>query len=154
MKTLVCIVFILILSLCVWGSTPTPEKIAEWKEDAKNGDAWAQFTLGIAYATGRGVPQDDKVAVKWYKKAAEQGHADAQAGLGLISWEYGNGIVEDKVQAYAWLNIATTHPQSLGGEMARESKEELAEKMTKEQIAEARKLSTQMIESNLKLMGD
>ena len=38
MKTLVCIVFILILSLCVWGSTPTPEKIAEWKEDAKNGD--------------------------------------------------------------------------------------------------------------------
>ena len=149
MKTLVCIVFILILSLCVWGSTPTPEKIAEWKEDAKNGDAWAQFTLGIAYATGRGVPQDDKVAVKWYKKAAEQGHADAQAGLGLISWEYGNGIVEDKVQAYAWLNIAAANDDKW-----KETKSELAQKMTIEQIAKARKLSTQMIESNLKLMGD
>ena len=140
MKTLVCIVFILILSLCVWGSTPTPEKIAEWKEDAKNGDAWAQFTLGIAYATGRGVPQDDKVAVKWYKKAAEQGHADAQAGLGLISWEYGNGIVEDKVQAYAWLNIAAANDDKW-----KETKSELAQKMTIEKIAEAQKLSREMI---------
>ena len=149
MKAFLSIILLLAFGLGVWGNTPTSEKIAEWKEDAKNGDAWAQFTLGIAYAIGRGVPQDDKAAINWYKKAAEQGHADSQAGLGLINWEYGNGIVEDKVQAYAWLNIAAANDDKW-----KETKSELAQKMTIEQIAKARKLSTQMIESNLKLMGD
>jgi TPR repeat protein len=30
------------------------------------------------YATGQGVPQDHVEAVKWYRKAAEQGYAKAQ----------------------------------------------------------------------------
>ena len=54
-------------------------------------------------------------------------------------------------KATEWFNIATTNPH---GELAREGKEELAEKMTKEQIAEAEKLSREMIEANPKLMGD
>ncbi|MBH54249.1 MAG: hypothetical protein CMI18_07865 [Opitutaceae bacterium] len=149
MKAFLSIILLLAFGLGVWGNTPTSEKIAEWKEDAKNGDAWAQFTLGIAYAIGRGVPQDDKAAINWYKKAAEQGHADSQAGLGLINWEYGNGIVEDKVQAYAWLNIAASNDDKW-----KETKSELAQKMTIEQIAEAQKLSREMIKANPKLLGD
>jgi len=31
----------------------------------------------------RGVPQDDAEAAKWYRKAADQGHANAQFNLGL-----------------------------------------------------------------------
>jgi TPR repeat protein len=36
------------------------------------------------YHLGRGVPQNDKEAVKWYRKAAEHGHAKAQYGLGMV----------------------------------------------------------------------
>jgi uncharacterized protein len=40
------------------------------------------------YATGEGVPKDDAEAVKWFRKAAEQGHAKAQFNLGAM---YDNG---------------------------------------------------------------
>ncbi len=33
------------------------------------------------YANGRGVPKDYKEAFKWFKLAADQGHAGAQFGL-------------------------------------------------------------------------
>lgn len=35
------------------------------------------------YRDGRGVLQSDTEAVKWYRKAAEQGDADAQNNLGV-----------------------------------------------------------------------
>ncbi len=49
---------------------------------ANAGDADAQFSLGVMYDVGRGVPQDDVEAVVWYRQAAEQGHASAQHSLG------------------------------------------------------------------------
>ena len=36
------------------------------------------------YAEGRGVPQDDTEAVKWYRRAADQGNAYAQFNLGVM----------------------------------------------------------------------
>jgi hypothetical protein len=36
------------------------------------------------YQNGRGVPQDDKTAVKWFRLAAKQGHADAQSNLSMF----------------------------------------------------------------------
>ena len=35
------------------------------------------------YGAGRGVPQDDAEAVRWYRLAAEQGEASAQYNLGV-----------------------------------------------------------------------
>ena len=49
------------------------------KERAEQGDAEAQSALGIMYDLGEGVPEDDAEAVKWYRKAAEQGNADGSA---------------------------------------------------------------------------
>ncbi len=49
---------------------------------AKQGNASAQVELGFMYFDGRGVPQDDVKAVRWWRQAAEQGNADAQARLG------------------------------------------------------------------------
>lgn len=40
---------------------------------AAQGDAEAEFSLGVLYATGRGVARDDAQAVNWYRKAAEHG---------------------------------------------------------------------------------
>ena len=41
----------------------------------------AQSNLGEMYQYGKGIPQDHKTAVKWYRLAAEQGYADAQEYL-------------------------------------------------------------------------
>ena len=51
------------------------------KVAAEQGDAEAQFSLGVMYDFGEGVPQNDTEAVRWYRMAAEQGAA-AQFNLG------------------------------------------------------------------------
>ncbi len=46
-----------------------------WRPLAEQGFAPVQYNLGLMYENGRGVPQDDAEARRWYWKAAEQGHA-------------------------------------------------------------------------------
>ena len=41
----------------------------------------AQFILGIMYDFGNGVPENDTDAIRWYRRAAEQGNAKAQGML-------------------------------------------------------------------------
>ena len=52
--------------------------------EAEKGDAVAQFILGFMYDEGKGVPQDDAEAAKWYRKAAKQGNIAAQYNLDLL----------------------------------------------------------------------
>ena len=60
---------------------------------AKSGDIEATFWLGLAYwLATRGAPQDYKKAVKCFRKAANTGHAIAQAALG--GWP---GITTDRL---------------------------------------------------------
>jgi len=49
-----------------------------WKPLAEQGIAQVQYNLGVMYKHGRGVAQSDTEAVKWSRKAANQGHAGAQ----------------------------------------------------------------------------
>jgi len=58
-------------------------KLRQLQARAKQGDADAQFMLGVMYEEGKGVTQNDKTAVKWYRLAAEQGYAAAQNNLGV-----------------------------------------------------------------------
>ena len=60
-----------------------------WTDAANKGHARAQFNLGEMYENGRGVKQDSKEAVRWYRKAAGQEHASAQFNLGVM---YYHGI--------------------------------------------------------------
>ena len=73
--------------------------LRDWTPLAEQGDAYAQFKLGRMYRKGKGVPQDDKTAVKWYKLAAEQGYANAQYNLGLMYRRpgslYGDGVPQN-----------------------------------------------------------
>jgi S1-C subfamily serine protease len=48
---------------------------------AEQGYADAQNALGLMYYRGHGVPQDYAAAVSWYRKAADQGNANAQRNL-------------------------------------------------------------------------
>ena len=63
----------------------TPEeRFAKLQKDAEDGNAQAQFNLGLMYAKGKGVLKDTAKAVEWYQKAAAQGDAQAQFNLGQM----------------------------------------------------------------------
>ena len=54
---------------------------------------------------GDGVPMDYAEAVKWYRRAADQGFYLAQRYLASM-YEFGKGVPQDFVQAYMWYNLA------------------------------------------------
>ena len=49
--------------------------------------------------------QDDAEAVKWYQKAAAQGNADAQCGLGFAYYR-GKGVITNATEAVKWYRKA------------------------------------------------
>ena len=71
----------------------------EFRQAAEQGDAEAQFLLGLAHTGGEGVPEDDAEAVRWFLMAAEQGHAGAQYRLGL-AYGTGEGVTQSSVIVY------------------------------------------------------
>jgi len=65
----------------------------------------AQNMIGTMYANGEGVPQDYAEAMRWYRKAVEQGNAKAQTNLGII-YENGHGIPQNYAEAMRWYRKA------------------------------------------------
>ncbi len=51
-----------------------------YEQAAAQGNAKAQFNLGLMYAKGRGGPQDFAEACRWYEKAAHE-YVPAQTSL-------------------------------------------------------------------------
>lgn len=72
---------------------------------AKQGNVQAQFNLGSCYYHGKGVAQNHKEAVKWFRLAAGQELAEAQYNLG-ICYVTGDGIEKDIQQAKEWIKKA------------------------------------------------
>jgi len=69
------------------------------------GFAPAQVNLGLMYQEGKAFPRDDKQAVFWYQKAADQGDRQAQYNLGVM-YEKGRGVSKDDQQAVSWYQKA------------------------------------------------
>jgi TPR repeat protein len=111
-----------------------------WRPLAEQGNALAQFNLGIMYRRGQGVPQDYAEAVKWNRLAAEQGDAEAQYNLG-VSYHRGEGVPQDYVQAHMLFDLAASRLEAEERDMAIKNRDIVASKMTPEQIAEAQKLA-------------
>ena len=79
--------------------------IREWRPLANQGNANAQFFLGVMYDKGRGVPEDYAKAMKWYRKAAEHGVAKAQHFVGVM-YDIGEGVPQDYAKAMKWYRKA------------------------------------------------
>jgi YidC/Oxa1 family membrane protein insertase len=87
--------------------------------------------------------EDDAEKLNWYRRAAEEGDPDAQSTLGLMYFT-GRGVLQDYAEAHKWFNLAasrysTSDIRSL--DQAIRDRENVAAKMTPEQIAEAQKLA-------------
>ncbi len=77
----------------------------EWLPLAEQGEAEAQYNLGVLYDKGQGVPQDDTKAVRWYRLAAGQGNSAAQFNLGVM-YANGQGVPQDDGEALRWYRLA------------------------------------------------
>lgn len=86
--------------------------LREWQPLAEQGQALAQYNLGLLYAKGQGVSKDDAQAQQWYEKAAAQGHADAQVNLGIL-YDYGRGVAQDYKKAVYWYRLSAKQGNEL-----------------------------------------
>jgi hypothetical protein len=72
---------------------------------ADHGDASAECNLGVMYEQGRGVAQNYREAMRWFRLAALQGDASAQSNLGVMYYK-GQGIAQDYGEARKWYRMA------------------------------------------------
>jgi uncharacterized protein len=119
--------------------------LREWRPLAEQGNAYVQYSLGLMYSKGQGVPQDYKAAVKWYTLAAEQGFATGQYFLGMM-YVLGSGVIKDAVYAHMWLNIAASNGDEDGGKL----RDLVAKEMTSSQIEKAQELARECIRKEYK----
>ncbi len=108
------------------------KRVGSIRDAAQRGDPKAQFALGSMLADGRGVPRDYGESAVWLRRAAEQGIDEAAFKLSNI---------------YAAAHLASTLGDSMFSDAARKMCDELAEKMTPEQIAVAEQLADHMRQS-------
>jgi uncharacterized protein len=76
---------------------------------ANGGDPLAQVRLGVLYADGKGVAQDYAEAMKWYRKAADQGNAEGQFNLAVM---YAS-VMMDEPEAAKWFRKAAEQGHAL-----------------------------------------
>jgi TPR repeat protein len=80
--------------------------LAEAEPAPEPTDAEAQFELGRRYKLGlEGTKKDPRAAVKWFRLAAEQGHAKAQTKLGM-AYQQGRGVDRDIDESIRWMRKA------------------------------------------------
>jgi hypothetical protein len=112
------------------------EALGWYRKAAEQGNAIAQYNLGVMYANGQGVTQDHPEAIRWYRKAADQGNAKAQFYLGAM-YAHGLGVAQDYVEAHMWLNLAVSRFSGEEQKRRAGARDALAKKMTPQQIAKA-----------------
>ena len=79
--------------------------LAEWLPLAEQGNAKAQFNLGLMYQSGKGVKQNDKTAFRWLKLAGKQELVHAQFIVGVM-YQLGIGAPISDELAATWYERA------------------------------------------------
>lgn len=77
----------------MWGSygveKSTEKAVQLWHKAAETGDVIAQHSLGNLYLEGLYVEQNREEAIKWYRKAAQQGYKPSRKKLHALGVEEG-----------------------------------------------------------------
>ena len=84
---------------------PVSQKVIYAQRAAAQGNARAQFDLGLMYAKGEGVKRDERAAFKWFHKAARNNHTEAKFYMGL-SFAQGRGVKKQAQLARYWFKLA------------------------------------------------
>lgn len=75
--------------------------LAGFRQSAAQGNNAALNNLGLMYANGWGVAEDDAEAVRWYRQAADQGNVKAMYALSVM-YSSGEGVPQDGALAMSW----------------------------------------------------
>lgn len=102
-----CLAFHLALS----PQARSEESLAALRQAAEKGNAGKQYELARRYQFGRGVPEDDALAVQWLRRAAQGGNAHAQHDLGYRH-ERGEGVAKSAAEALKWYHAAAAQSHS------------------------------------------
>ena len=108
---------------------PDAGRLEDYAAAASAGDPTAEFLLGYIRASAATSGADYLEAVRLFESAAAKGSAAAMANLGILMFE-GRGALQDYVAGYMWLSLAATS----GFPGAAETRDELARRMTPDQI--------------------
>ena len=131
------------------GVSKDKQKAVAWyRLAAEQGYALSQYTLGVIYEKGDEVAQEPKEAFEWYREAAQQGFAQAQNNLGSM-YEHGLGVRNDNVLAHMWYNLSAANGNDLGGK----NRDAIAQKLTLEEIANAKSMARKCINSDYQTCG-
>ena len=136
---------VLLFPVLSFGSEEDKRRFEETQVKAEQGEANAQYLLGLFYNEGDGVPEDHKEAVKWFRLAADQGLANAQYMLGL-GYALGIGLPKDNLLAYMWYNIAGAN--GANGDKVEKNMGILTGKMSQDEIAKAQEMTRQYIKDH------
>jgi hypothetical protein len=122
------------------GVTGNSSQAVHWfVKAAEQGEANAQYELGVMFHNGERVTQDETKAFTWYGRAAELGHIAAQFSFGL-SFRDGQGVPRNNVEAYVWLDLAARRSLSDSDRTTcANARDTLLKTMTTDQIAEGQK---------------
>ena len=120
-----------------------------WKLLEQQGTPQEQLYVAVLYQRGDHVPQDYREAMKWYRLAAVQNDLSGMYNLGAMYLK-GEGVPQDYVRAHMWLNLSSSTANGPGGKLPAEVRDQLATKMTPQQIAEAQAMARKCQASNFK----
>jgi uncharacterized protein len=90
-------------------ATTNATELAELRAKAEKGGAAAQYELGLSY----GRAQNSGEAIKWFRKAADQGYAPAQNLIG-VDYEVGLFVPQDYTEAFKWLSKSAAQGNAIG----------------------------------------
>lgn len=77
-----------------------------YRKLAGKNDANAEFRLGSLYYEGKGIPQDEAEAIRWYRLAAIHGNATAQYIVGMTEYGEARNNTKQYVEAFKWFRLA------------------------------------------------
>lgn len=114
----------------------------QWRQGAEQGDAEAEYQLGMSYCCGNGPGHTETIARRWLCRAALQGHEEAQLQLGrMYGWEISKrpfSTPQTADYAYLWYSLAAAQ----GSQLAAGYLTALQEYMSPSQIARAQDWQT------------
>lgn len=124
----------------VYGCADYPKAFSMVVPLAEGGHALAQYQMGLMLEQGQGTAPDLAEAYKWYRKAADQGIADAYFALGQI-YQGGVAVPKDAIQAYAAFDVAATLGHAVSGDW----RGMMSRVLNQDELVRARRLSAELL---------
>ena len=124
-----------------------------WRKAAEQGHVLAQLSLARRYSELSDGHENLKQTARWYQAAAVNGSTIAQIELAKM-YQLGRGLPQDNAMAHMWYNIAGATAENPDyWEIAFRKRDDIGNKMTSADLADAQRMATQCMIGGYKNCG-